>query len=258
MEPVAIKLVFEDEIRRISSQEGTTFDTVKNITKKLFPKVNEPFQYKYSDEDGDVITISSEEEFQEALKVASKMNARLKLNLVEEEISSPPSCAFIQKACEWKLKKGLQCRDKKKKCGLSKCVSFGLVAFAAILFFKCLFSGKCCILLPIFALVAFFAAKRFGFIGRSGKCERRRRCQWQQADIRRDDERNQQDEKIQKDEQKEDTSVNGEPIESTNITFVQKLSQLQDMGFTNRQRNIEVLVRNNGNIIETVRDLVSN
>jgi len=182
------------------------------------------------------------------------MNARLKLNLIEEEISSPSSCPFSQKACLWKLKKGL-CRDK-KKCGISKCVSFGATAFAAILFFKCLFSGRCCILLPILALVAFFVVKHYGFGKRFGKCERRKRCQLQQADIRRDDEINQRDEP--KEEQKGENSVNGEPIESANITFVQKLSQLQEMGFTNRQRNIEVLVKNNGNIIETVRDLVSN
>jgi len=79
------------EVRRVRLEElvresKSDFQTVVAYVKDSFPKIPH-FVLKYKDDEGDLVTVSSEAEFQEAVQVATATKSCLKLCVVEV---SPP------------------------------------------------------------------------------------------------------------------------------------------------------------------------
>jgi len=78
------------DIRRVRLQDldqdsKSDFETVTNFVKRSFPKIS-TFVLKYKDDEGDLVTIASETEFHEALRVAELAKRCLKMYLVEQSI----------------------------------------------------------------------------------------------------------------------------------------------------------------------------
>jgi len=56
------------------------------------------------------------------------------------------------------------------------------------------------------------------------------------------------------DSNKNDVTEESKPQEPS--PFEVKLKQLEDMGFSDKQRNVELMVKNNGDMLQVVRDLL--
>jgi len=81
---VDIRRVRLEDLERESKSD---FETVTNFVNRSFPKTP-IFVLKYKDDEGDLVTIAAETEFQEALRVAELAKRCLKLYLVEQTIQS--------------------------------------------------------------------------------------------------------------------------------------------------------------------------
>ena len=97
MERVVVKAEYEGEMRRIALEVGN-FDSLEKVASKLFSLKQGSFSLKYIDDEGDVITLCSEEEFLEALRCAKNNILRLTVhrkfpgqdNLPEESKEEKP------------------------------------------------------------------------------------------------------------------------------------------------------------------------
>jgi len=88
--PLVIKAVLKDEMRRFSLEQGSYSSLMNNIRSTFnIPDVGS-LVIKYIDDEGDRITISSEQEFSEAARIARNHNAVLKV-FITEKFSSYPS-----------------------------------------------------------------------------------------------------------------------------------------------------------------------
>jgi hypothetical protein len=73
---ITFKVTFEGETRRIHSVP--TWEGISSEMKALFFQLPTPLGLTYVDEAGDVITVSSENEFQEALRIMNAISPNLK------------------------------------------------------------------------------------------------------------------------------------------------------------------------------------
>jgi predicted transcriptional regulator len=71
-----IKFNLNNEIRRISVQKLPSFEEVSAILKRLYSKLSaeQSFVLQYKDSEGDVVTVSSNEELEEAFRNFSESN----------------------------------------------------------------------------------------------------------------------------------------------------------------------------------------
>ncbi|KAH3758215.1 hypothetical protein Pelo_9924 [Pelomyxa schiedti] len=87
--PVVVKTKLADDVRRFSLETGD-FSNLVGVLHKLYPNVNICMQY--TDDEGDLVTITSSEEFNEALSIAARSDPRiLRLNLVVVEPGQKPT-----------------------------------------------------------------------------------------------------------------------------------------------------------------------
>jgi hypothetical protein len=70
MNPISIKVTFNGETRRMPRSSFSSFIDLKNVLSSFWG--NHDFVLQYTDEDGDVVTVSSDAELQEALSVAEQ------------------------------------------------------------------------------------------------------------------------------------------------------------------------------------------
>jgi hypothetical protein len=77
---IRIKITIKDETRRFSVSENTKFNSFIEILEKLFGKKMEGNKFMYLDEENELITFSSDLEFQEVLQ-HNKNNSLLKIKL---------------------------------------------------------------------------------------------------------------------------------------------------------------------------------
>jgi len=92
---VTIKTTFENDIRRVTAEQPlTNFLQLKELIKSLYGKIlPEHFAMKYKDDEGDLVTVSSNAELLEALSM-SKESGVLKLQIfrVEQQKRFTQSC----------------------------------------------------------------------------------------------------------------------------------------------------------------------
>ncbi|XP_019360955.1 PREDICTED: next to BRCA1 gene 1 protein isoform X1 [Gavialis gangeticus] len=89
MEPqVNLSVSFKGETQSflVSDSSNTTWADVEAMVKVSFDLNN--IQIKYMDEDNDEVSVNSEEEYEEALKIAAKLGNQLQMNVYEENL--PP------------------------------------------------------------------------------------------------------------------------------------------------------------------------
>jgi len=79
--PLVLKVKFEEDTRRITLEQTPSFEALLATVKTLFPNVPSSFIIKYVDEDEDAVTISSDIELTEAIRVAATNNL-LRLQLI--------------------------------------------------------------------------------------------------------------------------------------------------------------------------------
>eukprot|EP01097_Dermamoeba_algensis_P007030 TRINITY_DN439_c0_g1_i4.p1 TRINITY_DN439_c0_g1~~TRINITY_DN439_c0_g1_i4.p1 ORF type:complete len:228 (-),score=70.30 TRINITY_DN439_c0_g1_i4:7-690(-) len=84
---VVIKFQLEDEIRRISVSSSSAWEEVVLTAKNMFPQV-EPFVLQYKDEENSSITVKSNMEFEEAIRVAQNKGSLLLFLVVPTEAKS--------------------------------------------------------------------------------------------------------------------------------------------------------------------------
>jgi len=264
---VAIKLVNGKDIRRISLEEPlTSFASLVVLAKQTFgesyPK-EEDFLFKYKDNENDLISITNDKDLEEAFLYYSNLNA----GILKIELTSTSSCCFQKffkdEDCPRKIKEFFQQKKKefcerRKRCasnndGKRKCGRIlKKVLFALFILFV---AHKCCFLsfFLLFAGLGFCFAKRICrsacFIGSNPmNCARKQNENVVNRNV----------------ESKEEVDSNDnnnirQPSRNLNekgLPFQTKLKQLEDMGFTSRTNNIEALINNNGDVLETVKELL--
>jgi len=79
--PFVIKAKLEEDTRRITLEQAPNFEGLVAAVKTLFTNLPSSFTIKYFDEDEDAVTISSDMELNEAIRVAAK-NQLLRLQLI--------------------------------------------------------------------------------------------------------------------------------------------------------------------------------
>jgi next-to-BRCA1 protein 1 len=68
---LVLKIKFEEDTRRLTVESMPNFQQLVALLKQLFTNLSEPFAIKYVDEDGDMITITSDLELKESCNVAA-------------------------------------------------------------------------------------------------------------------------------------------------------------------------------------------
>jgi tetratricopeptide (TPR) repeat protein len=93
---LTLKIQFEKDLRRISVDSKITWQSLESLLKTVFKSVTESqwtnIAVRYADDEGDMCTISSDEELQEALSLSFAIDSNrplLKLVLVEEKPQTP-------------------------------------------------------------------------------------------------------------------------------------------------------------------------
>ncbi|KAJ6233122.1 ovarian carcinoma antigen [Anaeramoeba flamelloides] len=75
METVSLKIIYNDAIRRITLPTNSEFESIKNQIFEIFSidlNSSSPYILKYEDDEGDQVSLTSTNEFTEALKFANK------------------------------------------------------------------------------------------------------------------------------------------------------------------------------------------
>jgi len=277
---ISFKITNGSDIRRISVEEPiSSYSSLVTLAKQTFgssfPK--EKFVFKYKDEDGDNISVTSDRDLEEAFKYLSiDSNNNNKQKSLKLEIVQPNSCCFNKffqdDNCHLKIKefitrKKTEFCEKRKKCNLNGngkkgCRIFKKVLFALVLLFLC---TKCCFL-SIFLLlgaVGFCCAKKFckrtcSSFSKSGSdysCPIFGNCSTNQNPIR--NENNIQNDVNNNNQKEEEEEVKRIVVKNEKeLPFQSKLKQLEEMGFASRTNNIEALINNNGDVLQTVKELL--
>jgi len=74
---LVLKIKYGEDTRRITVEHVPNFEQLTALLKQLFSPLKEPFQVKYTDEDQDMITITSDLELKESVSVASVTQSSL-------------------------------------------------------------------------------------------------------------------------------------------------------------------------------------
>lgn len=82
-----IKIRFNDDTRRIALEKAPAYQELVALTTQLFEIV--PACFKYLDDEQDVITVTNDQELQEAVSVSAKLKSILRVFVVEVKGSTP-------------------------------------------------------------------------------------------------------------------------------------------------------------------------
>jgi len=81
---IVLKLSYKDEIHRIPLEvRELSYEGTKCFCKSLFPSLDEPFHFSYKDEEQECVNVSSEMELAEAVRLAYVTHKHLKLVIVK-------------------------------------------------------------------------------------------------------------------------------------------------------------------------------
>jgi len=244
---LTVKASFDEEIRRFSVDSTINFISLTNLVHQLF-HITEKNRYSllYIDNENDNITLSTDVELEEAKRFTSKSeNKTLRLLVQIENTGTGTKTSPKENCCE-----------SENECALMKYV--GISIFAVGFFCR-----------PFFALcflAGLFLFKRFRK-GVSKCCWSGSGCSW--ADCSSwgrswgcsESNANSSSSSSQTEETVKQSSSDAPPSEekksnNTIINWQPLLKQLQEMGFSNVKQNIQLLTKYNGNIDNTVAELV--
>jgi len=95
---LTVKIYFDNEVRRVSLEEDLkTFQDLASLIKTLVKRYNKSWQIKYYDEERDLVTIASDLELAEALKISRQIsNNILRIHLYEVKKSVPKDNALVK------------------------------------------------------------------------------------------------------------------------------------------------------------------
>jgi hypothetical protein len=85
--PIIVKAKYQEDIRRLTLDKVPSFNELTASLSQLFPNLPIPFVVKYLDEDEDTVTISTDMELAEAIRLASDTNV-LRLFLTRKYCNS--------------------------------------------------------------------------------------------------------------------------------------------------------------------------
>jgi len=273
---LVLKLQFKKgssiDIRRIPSpSEKLSFLELRRIAVESFHlKDNKEYIFQYKDET-DVITFTNDLELEEGLRFS-----RVKHNSEDENV---PFVFFVRislrskqgaKQCPFQLgfenasscckkivekikEKRSNCLANQGSCGFGNPLFIGL-KIVGLIFLLHLICHPCILfpilfLLGICGLVKFCCRAKKGCGKTSLNCPIKRepipvpqRCPMEQPSMIR---------QYVQPESKIEVESN-----SQELPFQAKLRQLEEMGFTSRTRNIEILIRNGGDVLRSVKNLL--
>eukprot|EP01122_Echinamoeba_exundans_P016242 TRINITY_DN816_c1_g2_i1.p1 TRINITY_DN816_c1_g2~~TRINITY_DN816_c1_g2_i1.p1 ORF type:complete len:330 (-),score=88.33 TRINITY_DN816_c1_g2_i1:115-1104(-) len=86
---LSLKTSFRDDIRRVSISADLTFSALVERLKKMYSDLIEEFVIRYRDEDGDVVSVTSDEELAEAIRLSKLAGSVLRLWVVIKPKSAP-------------------------------------------------------------------------------------------------------------------------------------------------------------------------
>jgi len=272
-----VKLQYQSEIRRVAVVDPIKYDRLKQLAHELFSTTSLPetFLFQYKDSEGDDVSVSSERELEEAIRIVQNNNpAILKLEIKSQQKNSDECC--VQKFFE-------NCRERRNQCGQQsgRCCSkkFFLIPLIVLLLVF-----KPCLGLILLAVGGICAVKRHFAFSTSDRinCDRRRRgsCRTQSSngsqcpitsycsstvapkssDVntvpKSEEVLNKETANTYFEGKQEQEQELEQEYEKVNSPFQSKLIQLEEMGFRDRTANIELLIKHGGNLLKSVKDLL--
>jgi len=98
---LTLKIQFEKDIRRLTVVPQLTWQSLETLLKSVFKTITDNqwkrISVRYTDDEGDLCTVSSEAELQEAISLCTTLNSRrpiLKLILSEDKPAEQPERVF--------------------------------------------------------------------------------------------------------------------------------------------------------------------
>jgi len=275
-----VKLQYRSEIRRVAVVDPIKYDRLKQLANELFSTTSLPetFLFQYKDSEGDDVSVSSERELEEAIRIVQNNNpAILKLEIKSQQKSSCGECCF-QKFFEHCRKGSNQCGQQRGQCCSKKFLLIPLIGLLLV-FKPCLLW---CLGLIALAVCGICAAKRhFACDDRKRKCGRGS-C-WTQSSsgsqcplanwcsstvapksidvntVPKSEEvlnKETADTSFEGKQEQEYEQEYEQEHEKVNSPFESKLKQLEEMGFSDRTANIELLIKHGGNLLKSVKALL--
>jgi len=89
MAPIVLKFKLAKDIRRLTVEQPLSYNSVVTLVSTLFPDLTN-YVLKYEDPDGDKISVTSQEEIQEAVNVATSSGMVLRFIICDKSTGKPP------------------------------------------------------------------------------------------------------------------------------------------------------------------------
>lgn len=104
MSKFSVKINYLDDIRRFSLQEGVTWESVSKTIQNIFPTIEEwqNIQIVYQDDEGDLVLLSSDDEFKEALFQLGNEKRILRLH-IQKKVAPSNEKPEYQRRCGRKM-----------------------------------------------------------------------------------------------------------------------------------------------------------
>jgi hypothetical protein len=252
-ELLTIKASIGEDIRRFSVDPTINFTSLTTLVHQLF-NLNEKASYSllYLDNENDWIKLSTDVELDEAKRFTTKCEdktLRLQVKLGEasptEESKEDKSSCPLSNFCE-------------KECSGMKFIGIALFALG---FF-------CRPVLALCFLAGFLLLKRKLFNCGTKRSGNYSCCSWidcatgvnsacaEKKEKEKEKEKVQEQEQEEEEEEKEKDAAEDLKPNSKLFNWQLLLKQLHEMGFTNVKQNVQLLTKHNGNIDNTVAELV--
>jgi len=283
---LVLKLKFGKDIRRIPSptvqssgleESKLTFQELSRLALECFKSEDtSEFVFQYKDDEKDLITITNDLELEEGLRLARSVSRSSDSPVVfsvkvsrKGQTECPIKCGLdsavscIHKAVEkFKEKRALCKKNDTSGCCFrgGRCSPFkiALKLFGLFFLIKLFFFCQCCFFFIPLLAVAGFGIKRFICSRSSSSCPVSL-CSRRQIPVPSPQHVNQNrnpNPEVVEVESKQEVEEDEPQPNREELPFQLKLRQLEEMGFSSRSRNIEVLIRNGGDVLRAVKDLL--
>jgi len=274
MTKTVLKVKYGNELRRVLLEENEhSLDAIKKLTQTLFIKLqNQSIEFKYKDDEGDIVTVSSDREFAEALRLSNEtkiLRLEVKTKGIENDSQTevPVHNAYCDACDNSRRIRGTRYKcttcpdyDLCKKCFDKEFHHPGSVHNTTHHYESitqpCYWRRGC--------------HREFNGVPRQTEKQENKTSIPNVAEVKKEEPKTPQIE-IKKEIPKVEPKIvepKIETIPTPNVetpkqevkkeasVFETKLKQLEDMGFVNRQRNVALLVKHKGIVELVVRELL--